>query len=92
MFRGLLDLLRNGLRKSNLLYGPNAAGKSTMSRGQRSLLYGIEQRTLDDHTYDYAELRIGARLHLDGTPVELARRKRRVGSLVAPDGSPWPMI
>lgn len=74
--------------KVNLLYGLNAAGKSTTSRGQRSLLYGMEARTPDNHTYDYADLRIGARLQLDGATVELARRKRRVGSLVGPDGEP----
>ena len=70
----------------DLIHGPNAAGKSTMSRGERSLLYGIEARTPDNHTYDYTDLRIGARLQLDGASVELSRRKRRVGSLVGSDG------
>lgn len=70
----------------DLIHGPNAAGKSTMSRGERSLLYGIEARTPDNHTYDYTDLRIGARLRLDGASVELSRRKRRVGSLVGSDG------
>jgi uncharacterized protein YhaN len=72
----------------DLVHGPNAAGKSTISRGERSLLYGIEARTPDNHTFDYADLRIGARLALDGGSVELARLKRRVGSLVALDGEP----
>ncbi|MGI8557760.1 MAG: AAA family ATPase [Solirubrobacteraceae bacterium] len=70
----------------DLIHGPNAAGKSTTSRGERSLLYGIEARTPDNHTYDYTDLRIGARLQLNGASVELSRRKRRVGSLVGPDG------
>ncbi len=74
----------------DLIYGPNAAGKSTTSRGERSLLYGIEERTPDNHTYDYADLRIGARLRLDGSSVELSRRKRRSGSLVAPGGQSLP--
>ena len=70
----------------DLIHGPNAAGKSTASRGERSLLYGIEARTPDNHTYDYPDLRIGARLRLNGVGVELSRRKRKVGSLVGPDG------
>ncbi len=74
----------------DLIHGPNASGKSTMSRGERSLLYGIEARTPDNHTYDYADLHIGACLRLDGTSVELSRRKRRVGSLVGSDGDPLP--
>jgi uncharacterized protein YhaN len=70
----------------DLIHGLNASGKSTTSRGERSLLYGIEERTLDNHTYDYADLCIGASLLLDGESLELSRRKRRVGSLVGPDG------
>ncbi len=70
----------------DLIHGPNASGKSTASRGERSLLYGIEARTPDSHTHDYADLRIGACLQLDGESVELSRRKRRVGSPVGADG------
>jgi uncharacterized protein YhaN len=74
----------------DLIHGRNASGKSTTSRGERSLLYGIDERTVDNHTYDYADLRIGARLQLDGTRVDLSRRKRRVGSLVGSDGEALP--
>jgi uncharacterized protein YhaN len=74
----------------DLIYGPNASGKSTTSRGERSLLYGIDPRTPDNHTYDYADLRIGASLQLDGTTVEVSRRKRRGNSLLAEDGAPLP--
>src|SRR3954464_6935791 len=69
----------------DLIHGRNASGKSTTSRGERSLLYGIDARTVDNHTYDYADLRIGARLQLDGKSAELWRRKRRVASLVGRD-------
>ena len=41
-------------------------------------------------TYDYVDLCIGARLQLDGKSVDLSRRKRRVGSLVGPDGEALP--
>jgi uncharacterized protein YhaN len=71
-----------------LIYGPNASGKSTTSRGERSLLYGIDARSADGHTHAYQDLRIGARLELDGIPVELSRRKRRAGSLTDADGNP----
>ena len=71
----------------DLVYGPNASGKSTTSRGERSLLYGIDARTTDGHTYPYPDLRIGARLELDGETIELSRRKRRGHSLSA-DGKP----
>jgi uncharacterized protein YhaN len=74
----------------DLIYGPNASGKSTTSRGERSLLYGIDPRTPDNHTYDYADLRIGASLQLDGTLVELSRRKRHGKSLLGEDGAPVP--
>jgi uncharacterized protein YhaN len=74
----------------DLVYGLNAAGKSTASRGGRSLLYGIEVRTADKHTFDYADLRIGGRLVLDGKPIELIRRKGRTGTLTDLDGEVLP--
>ena len=74
----------------DLIHGPNASGKSTASRGERSLLYGMPERTADNHTYDYADLRVGARLRLDDKSVELSRRKRRIGSLVDADDQPLP--
>jgi uncharacterized protein YhaN len=83
-----LSLDFEGPGRVDLVYGQNATGKSTTSRGQRSLLYGIDERTADGHSHDYADLRIGARLLLDGSGVELWRRKRRVGSLLDADGEP----
>ena len=74
----------------DLVHGPNASGKSTASRGERSLLYGMPERTADNHTYDYADLRIGARVRVDDKSVELSRRKRRIGSLVDADDQPLP--
>jgi uncharacterized protein YhaN len=72
----------------DLVYGPNASGKSTTSRGERSLLYGIDARTQDSHTHSYPDLKIGACLELDGETVELSRRKRRGHSLIGADGKP----
>lgn len=64
-----------------LVEGPNAAGKSTTSRAERALLYGIPHRTGDAHTHEYTDLRIAAELDLDGVVTEVARRKLKVGSL-----------
>jgi uncharacterized protein YhaN len=74
----------------DLVHGRNASGKSTTSRGERSLLYGIDERTVDNHTYDYADLKIGARLNVDGRTIEVSRRKRRVDSLLGPNGETVP--
>jgi uncharacterized protein YhaN len=72
----------------DLIYGENATGKSTSGRGLRSLLFGIAPRTKDNHSHPYSELRIGARLLLGGEPLELARLKKRSGSLLGADGQP----
>lgn len=71
----------------NLIDGPNAAGKSTMSRGESALLYGIPGQTADAHTHEYADLRIGARLIIDGEPLEIVRRKALVSGLLTPEGA-----
>lgn len=76
----------------DLVYGPNASGKSTTSRGERSLLYGVEARTPDNHTYSYPDLRIGALLEIDGSLLEVNRRKRRGESLTDGDGKPVPQV
>src|SRR3712207_6731260 len=72
----------------HLVFGPNAAGKSTTARGVRGLLYGIEARTRDAHTFAYTDLRIGARLMLDGRPAEVVRHKGRTNTLRGVDGEP----
>jgi uncharacterized protein YhaN len=72
----------------DLIEGLNAAGKSTTSRGESALLYGIPVRTPDGHTFDYADLRIGAQLDIDGTATEVVRRKARAGTLLGSDGKP----
>jgi uncharacterized protein YhaN len=70
----------------DLVFGPNAAGKSTITRGILGLLFGIDERTPDNHTYDYGDLRIGAKLGTDEGPLDLVRRKGRTGTLSDTDG------
>ena len=74
----------------DLVLGPNAAGKSTMTRGITGLLFGIGQRTRDNHTFDYADLRIGAKVTIDESQTDLVRRKGRTGTLSAADASALP--
>ena len=81
-------LFDGGSGAVELIYGPNAAGKSTIARAQIALLYGIPARTVDNHTHQYLDLAISAELLLDGTPVQLTRRKANVGSLRDADGTP----
>jgi uncharacterized protein YhaN len=70
-----------------LIDGPNAAGKSTIARAQTALLFGIPQRTVDNHTHPYQDLAIGAELLIGERAVEVVRRKLNVGSLQTPAGS-----
>ena len=43
----------------HLIYGPNEAGKSSLLRAIRDLLYGIHGQTPDNFLHDYKVLRIG---------------------------------
>lgn len=46
----------------HLVYGPNEAGKSSMLRALRQVLYGIERQTSDDFRVPYKQMRLGATL------------------------------
>jgi len=70
----------------HVVYGGNEAGKSTTRRAIGALLFGVPERTTDRFGRPGGELRIGARLELDGVPVELIRRKGRKDTLLAADG------
>ena len=74
----------------DLVLGPNAAGKSTLARGTLGLVFGIDARTPDAHTFPYADLRVSARVQLGDKTIEGVRRKGRVGTLTAPDGHGLP--
>lgn len=74
----------------DLVLGSNAAGKSTMTRGIAGLLFGIEARSRDNHTFDYADLRIGAKLSFEDRTADVVRRKGRTRTLLDPDGQALP--
>jgi len=42
----------------HLIYGPNEAGKSSLLRAIRALLFGIPVRTVDNFSHDYKQLRV----------------------------------
>lgn len=62
----------------HIVYGPNEAGKSSLLRAIRALLYGIPERTQDNFLHDNTTLRVGG-LITDGAGRQLAvvRRKAR---------------
>jgi uncharacterized protein YhaN len=70
----------------HLVFGANEAGKSTTRRAVSALLFGVPERTVDTFGRPGADLRVGALLELDGTAVEVVRRKGRKNTLLGADG------
>ncbi|PUB84842.1 MAG: chromosome segregation protein SMC [gamma proteobacterium symbiont of Ctena orbiculata] len=76
----------NGL---HIVYGPNEAGKSSALRGLKALLYGIDERTLDNFLHANDKLRIRGFLRTtDGQELAFIRRKGRKNTLLTLDGEP----
>jgi uncharacterized protein YhaN len=71
----------------HIVYGPNEAGKSSALRGLKALLYGVEERTLDNFLHANDKLRINGCLRTaDGNELTFIRRKGRKNTLLTPDG------
>lgn len=71
----------------HIVYGPNEAGKSSALRGLKALLYGIEERTLDNFLHANDKLRInGCLQNADGHELVFARRKGRKNTLLTLEG------
>jgi uncharacterized protein YhaN len=70
----------------HVVFGANEAGKSTTRRAVSALLFGVPERTVDTFGRPGADLRVGALLELDGTTVEVVRRKGRKNTLLDADG------
>lgn len=69
-------------RGLQIVFGRNAAGKSTTLRAVLDLLFGIPERTPDGFAHGNKALRIGARLvAADGRTLEIERRKGRKETL-----------
>lgn len=90
-FTGVEIDLSQGQEGLHMIYGDNAAGKSSSLRAIIALLYGIPQRTADSHVHAYADLRIGAKLrNAAGAELAFMRRKANKRSLSDESGEVLP--
>jgi uncharacterized protein YhaN len=70
----------------HIAYGPNEAGKTTISRALRAALFGVLERTTDNHLHANPNLRVGVVLELtNGERLAAMRRKARKNSLIKYD-------
>lgn len=70
----------------HIAFGPNEAGKTTLSRALKAALFGIPERTADNHRHANPNLRVGVVLaRPGGERLAVMRRKARKNSLVAYD-------
>ncbi len=76
---------RPGVADFHLVYGPNEAGKSTLFSAYLDLLFGIETQSAYGFLHPYPTMRVGADVTIGQERHEIARLKRRQGSLVDPE-------
>ncbi len=75
----------------HVIYGSNEAGKSSLLRAFRDLLFGIHGQSPDNFLHDYKELRIkGEVLNRAGEKLTFQRRKGNKNTLLDADGNPLP--
>ena len=73
----------------HLIYGPNEAGKSSLLRAIRDLLFGIPGQSPDDFIHEYKSLRLQAEvLNRTGVGLIFQRRKGNRNTLLDQDGNP----
>ena len=89
-FTGLaLDFTAPEQADFHLVYGDNEAGKSSLLRAIRDLLYGIHAQTDDNFLHDYKDLRITAELeNRSGQGIAIQRRKGMRHTLLDAAGNP----
>ncbi len=67
----------------HVVFGANEAGKSSMLRALRALLYGFPERTQDDFLHDKSRLRVGGHFQaINGERLFCYRRKGRKDTLL----------
>lgn len=82
-FTGLSLVFPRGEMDFHVLYGRNEAGKSSLLRAIRDLLYGIHAQTPDNFIHDYKDLRITAEIqNRVGQRLALQRRKGQRNTLL----------
>ncbi|MDP2431178.1 MAG: AAA family ATPase [Pseudomonadota bacterium] len=75
----------------HLIYGRNEAGKSSLLRAIRDLLYGIHTQTPDNFLHDYKDLRISAEIeNQSGRRIVAQRRKGLRNTLLDAAGQALP--
>ncbi len=75
----------------HVIYGSNEAGKSSLLRAVRDLLFGIHGQSPDNFLHDYKELRIlGEVSNLSGEKLSFQRRKGNKNTLLDAAGNPLP--
>ena len=78
--------LPKGARDLHLIYGPNEAGKSSLLRALRHLLYGIPARTSDSFRHRNRDLQIGATLSHEKNSLTFFRKKGNRNTLLDGEG------
>ena len=75
----------------HVIYGVNEAGKSSLLRAIRDLLFGIHGQSPDNFLHDYSALRIrGEIVNRAGRQLNFQRRKGNRNTLLDADGNPLP--
>ncbi len=75
----------------HVIYGPNEAGKSSLLRAIRDLLFGIPVRSPDDFLHKYSDLRIRAEISKrSGETLVFQRRKAARNTLQDGEGNVLP--
>ncbi len=86
-----LDLPRSATGDLHILHGPNEAGKSSLLRAIRALLFGIPAQTPDNFRHDYTRMLIVADLEMpDGGIRTFQRRKGNKNTLLNAAGQSVP--
>ena len=71
----------------HVIYGPNEAGKSSLLRAIRDMLFGIPAKTTDNFIHEYRKLRVGGQVSTPEKTLAFLRKKGNVNTLLATDES-----
>ena len=78
-------------RDLHVIYGPNEAGKSSLLRAIRDLLFGIHAQSTDNFIHEYADLRIKGEIrNRAGQQLSFQRRKGNKNTLLDAEGRQVP--
>jgi uncharacterized protein YhaN len=89
-FTGFSLGLPKGKGDLHLIHGPNEAGKSSLLRALRYLLYGFPVQSPDNFRHGYQDFRIGATLSRDGERLSFFRKKGKRNTLLDAQGENLP--